>query len=296
MKYVENSWLQMNIHGGVSMVKLSIFADEISTDLTEQLDVMEAQGIRHMELRSVWKTGSLSLSDEQKATIKAELDKRGMKVVSIATGLGKYTITDDFEPQLRDCRIAVESAKFFGCDYIRVFSYWLRDQEETAILQHRDEVMRRMKALAEVAESAGVFLGHENEKGIFGEKPAECRDILDTVASPNLKAIFDPANFVQAGVRPYEEAWPLLKKDILYFHIKDAMLETGQVTPAGEGDGGVKEILREKLVDEGWEGVLSLEPHLRVPGPDGEHSGALAAAKAADALKRVLDELGVAYE
>ena len=278
------------------MVILSIFADEISQDLNEQLDVMQAQGIRHMELRSVWKTGSLRLTDEQRATIKAELDKRGMAVASIATGLGKYEITAPFDAELRDCEVAIRSAKYFGTDKIRVFSYWQKVEGKGDILEYRDEVMRRMKALALMAEAEGVFLGHENEGGIYGQKPKECREILDTVANPHLKAIFDPANFVQSGVRPLQEGWPLLKDDILYFHIKDAKLDTRQVTPAGEGDGGVKEILHDKLVKEKWEGVLSLEPHLRVPGPDGEHSGPLAAAKAAGALKKVLDELGVSYE
>ena len=277
------------------MVILSAFADEISPDLNEQLDVMEAEGIRHIELRSAWKTGVLRLSEEQLATIKKETDRRGFKIASIGSGLGKYDINAPFESELNDIEIAINTAKFFGADKIRVFSYW--DKSEGGdVLAHRDTVMTRMKALAAAAQVGGVTLGHENEGHIYGEQPAQCRDILDTVNSPHLKAIFDPANFIQAGVMPYEEAWPMLKDDIVYFHIKDALRETRKVTPAGEGDGGLPQILKEKLVDEGWEGMLSLEPHLNIPGPDGEKSGPLSFKAAVDGLTKVLDDLGVKYE
>ena len=277
------------------MVILSAFADEIGPDFSEQLDVMEEEGVRHIELRSAWKTGVLQLSDEQLDTIKKEIDKRGFKIASIGSGLGKYDIYGPFEYELKSVEKAITLAKYFGADRIRVFSYWDRTGGGD-ILAHRDRVMTRMKALAAAAQVGGVTLGHENEKHIYGEKPAECREILDTVGSPHLKAIFDPANFIQAGVRPYEDAWPMLKDDVVYFHIKDALMETGKVTPAGEGDGGIPQILKEKLVDEGWEGVLSLEPHLNVPGPDGEKSGPLSFKAAADGLKKVLDDLGVKYE
>ena len=57
------------------------------------------------------------------------------------------------------------------------------------------------------------------------------------------------------------EAYEMLKPWIAYVHVKDAMFDGGQVTPAGWGDGHVKDILR-KLKDGGYSGWLSLEPHL----------------------------------
>ena len=43
--------------------------------------------------------------------------------------------------------------------------------------------------------------------------------------------------------------------------IKDAILETGRVVPAGMGDGNLEYILGE-LFKNGYDGYLSLEPHL----------------------------------
>lgn len=53
----------------------------------------------------------------------------------------------------------------------------------------------------------------------------------------------------------------MLKPYIEYVHVKDAEWESGQVVPAGHGDGNVKEILK-MLKESGYEGFLSLEPHL----------------------------------
>jgi sugar phosphate isomerase/epimerase len=46
-------------------------------------------------------------------------------------------------------------------------------------------------------------------------------------------------------------------------HIKDALFSDGSVVPAGYGDGNLEYILRE-LFASGYEGFLSLEPHLTV--------------------------------
>ncbi|MBR5508053.1 MAG: sugar phosphate isomerase/epimerase, partial [Clostridia bacterium] len=70
---------------------------------------------------------------------------------------------------------------------------------------------------------------------------------------------FDPANFVQSGVDT-KEAFNKLYPYIEYMHIKDS-LKDGLVVPAGEGDGNVEYILKE-LFAKGYDGFLSLEPHL----------------------------------
>ena len=57
------------------------------------------------------------------------------------------------------------------------------------------------------------------------------------------------------------EAYALLRPYIAYIHVKDALFDGGRVTPAGWGDGNVKEILR-GLKESGYQGYLSLEPHL----------------------------------
>lgn len=74
------------------------------------------------------------------------------------------------------------------------------------------------------------------------------------------KSRFDFANFVQAKENTLE-AYKDLKEYIAYIHVKDALLADGKVVPAGYGDGHVAEILKDLLAN-GFDGFLSLEPHL----------------------------------
>lgn len=73
-----------------------------------------------------------------------------------------------------------------------------------------------------------VFL-HDNEKGIYGDIPRRCLDIVDSVGSPNLRLVFDPANYVQCGVRPFDEAFAMVRPHLEYVHLKDAVMGSGEV-------------------------------------------------------------------
>jgi sugar phosphate isomerase/epimerase len=114
------------------------------------------------------------------------------------------------------------------------------------------------------------------------------------VNSPALRATFDAANFVQCGVRPFTDAYARLRPHLVYLQVKDALAATGEVVPAGEGDGQVRETLA-ALRDSGFEGFMSLEPHLARAGRFGGFSGPEAFTRAVRALKSVLEDLGIPW-
>jgi len=124
--------------------------------------------------------------------------------------------------------------------------------------------------------------------------PARCADLIASVGSPALRATFDAANFVQCGVRPFTDAYPLLRPHLVYVQVKDARAADGEVTPAGEGDGEMRETLR-ALRDSGFTGFMSLEPHLDLAGRHGGFSGPDKFRQAAQALKRLLGELSIGW-
>jgi len=272
------------------MFVISGFGDEISPDLVEQMDCMEALGIKHIEVRGVWGKGVLDLSDEQLARVKSEMSARGFGVSAIGSPIGKIKITDDFAEHMARFRRAIHCAKALGTDNIRIFSYFMPEGDDPAV--HRDEVMRRMRAKVELAEGEGVVCLHENERNIYGDVPQRCRDILETVDSPNLLSIFDPANYVHCGVTPYDDGWELLEKWTVYMHVKDSKLDK-TVTAAGEGDGQVAKVLRAlRPRAERTTVFLSLEPHLAHAGRMNGFSGAELFGKAARGLTNVLGQIG----
>ena len=71
-------------------------------------------------------------------------------------------------------------------------------------------------------------------------------------------------------------------------------MATGEVVPAGEGDGQVRETLA-ALRDSGFEGFVSLEPHLAQAGRCGGFSGPEGFARASQSLKLILNELGISW-
>jgi sugar phosphate isomerase/epimerase len=241
------------------MWTLSGFIDEISPDFTEQCKVAAGLGLKYAELRSAWDVNILDLNPDHLGVMKETLAAYGLQVSSIGSPIGKIFIDEEFPPHLVRMRHAAEVAHFFDAPYVRIFSFFLRPGADPA--DHRDEVIDRMRALARVAEEADLILLHENEKEIYGDVPIRCLDIVRSVGSPHLRLAWDPANFVQVGVRPYTDGYAILRPHLEYIQIKDALAADGTVVPAGSGDGEVARTIR-ALRHDGFDGFFSLEPHL----------------------------------
>jgi sugar phosphate isomerase/epimerase len=271
---------------------LSGFADEISPSLDEQLAVLAAESIAHLELRSVWSTNVADLGDAELARFRRALDAAGVRVSAIGSPIGKIALGAPLGPELDRLRRVADIAAELGTTTVRVFSFFMPPGEPPQ--RHRQQVIDRMRALASIAEDRGLVLAHENEKEIYGDRPERCADLIAAVGSPALRATFDAANFVQCGVRPHREAYGLLRPYLVYVQVKDALAATGEVVPAGQGDGEVRETLG-ALGSEGFDGYLSLEPHLAAGGRHGGFSGPGEFRRAARALKELLGELSLPW-
>lgn len=266
---------------------LTGFGDEISPELTEQLDVLAAEGIRHLELRGIWGKNVLDLADEEVTRARDILDARGFAVSAIASPIGKVPLDADFDSHLARFEIALERARRFGARYIRVFSFY---PPEAGGTMEGAEVVRGLSILASRAEEEGIILLLENDEELYGALPERALEIVEGVGSPALRLAFDPANFVRCGVRPFDRAWPLLAGHVEYVHIKDARTSDGSIRLAGQGDGQLPELLAD-LRARGYEGFLSLEPHLSVAGKASGFSGPALFTDAIRALKSLLAAL-----
>jgi sugar phosphate isomerase/epimerase len=272
------------------MWTLSGFADEISPDLDEQVATLQAEDMQYLELRGVWDKNVAELSDDEVRRVRATLERAGIAVSAIGSPIGKINISDDFEPHYRAFQRVLDIAHQLNAPYIRIFSFFLPQQEDPS--QYRNAVLDRLERIVRLAEGTGVTLVHENEKQIYGDTPERCHDLLSSINSPTLRATWDPANFVQCGVRPYPDGYNLLRPFIAYVHVKDARLADGQVVPAGEGDGEVRKTIR-ALRDSGFDGFFSLEPHLAKAGAFSGFSGPDLFRLATQRFKTVLREEGI---
>lgn len=273
------------------MIRLSAFADEISPEPGEQLDVLDRHGIKHVEFRSIFGTNVLDLSDAQHDAFRALLTSRGFGLSAIGSPVGKIKIDEPFEPHLERFARALDLADFYQTPRVRVFSYYIPEGVDRDDV--RDEVVRRMREKARIAEDRGVALYLENEKGIYGDTAPRVLDLLQSVDSSSLACAFDPANFLEVG-QPIDEAWTLLRPKMLHFHVKDFDESTHKNVPAGQGQGQIPDLIAD-AVSSGYDGFCTLEPHLVVAEAMYGFTGPERFGDAANALKSELDRRGIPY-
>jgi 3-dehydroshikimate dehydratase len=276
-----------------ALITLSAFADEIGPEPADQFDLLLRCGIRHVELRSAWKTNVLDLTDDQIATIQQLLRQRGMGLSAIGSPIGKVKITDPWEPHRKRFERAIDLAHRFQTPNIRIFSYYPAD-DGRPWADHRPEVLRRMRTKTEMAAKAGLRLLHENESRIYGEDPIRVLDLLRSVDHPALRAAYDPANYVHGGYDPLN-AWHMTKDYTAHLHIKDWIHGQEKGVATGAGQGKIAEVLTDAL-QMGYRGFATLEPHLLGGGPTGGVTGPELFPQAVDALVQTLDRLGFPHD
>ena len=240
------------------MTKYSIFAfaDEADSLIPGQIEAMKRNGLKGLEIRNVDGTNITDISLEKAKEVHKLLSDNGLVTWSIGSPIGKQKIAKDFAPELERFKHTLELAHELKAGNIRLFSFFMPKDEDPAI--YRNEVIDRMGQFVEVARGSGINLCHENEKGIYGDIADRCLDLHQQL--PELKGIFDPANFVQCHDDTIR-GWQLLKDHIHYLHIKDALIN-GDVVPAGHGAGNVAYIVKEFLAQGGE--AMTIEPHLRI--------------------------------
>lgn len=282
--------------------RLSAFGDEVAESLEDQCRALAAQDVGLVELRSAWGTNVGDFDAALCERAAKVLRDAGIGVSAIGSPLGKVPAQEDPEEEAPRLERCLDAAERLGTRLVRVFSYYVLGEYAAM----RETVLRRVEAMAAAARRRNLVLVLENESWIYGDLPDRCLDLLRSVDSPSLRFAFDPANFVQCGADPME-AWPLLRPYVAHFHIKDAVpvdrsgLEPypapvphdrlmDSVRPAGEGTGRLPELLQ-ALAADGYEGVLTLEPHLAGRFPDLDGAGRLGVA--ASALRKVLAGAGL---
>lgn len=242
-------------------ILISGFSDEISSELDKQLEVVSNLGMNYISLRGIdgKNIGDFTV-DEIKESVLPRLQKWNIGVSCIGSPIGKVFVNDEdgFEKQKTMLDTLCQISQLLDCKYIRIFSFYIPKGEEAD--PYKDEVIQKLKQFVEIAEKYNVILLHENEKDIYGDIARRCDEILKAVDSPNFKAIFDFANFVQCG-EDTQDCYDLLKSEVEYIHIKDAVTSDKQNVVCGTGEGKIPEILAQAITS-GYKGFLDLEPHL----------------------------------
>lgn len=240
------------------MKKLNIyaFADEASPDIDGQIAAMKRNGLQGLEIRGVDGKNISDITLQKAKEVKEKLDAAGLTVWSVGSPIGKIDVDGNIPAHFEKLKHTLTAANVLGAKNIRLFSFFMPNGKNPD--DYTERVIELVGEMTEICGSYGVNACHENEKGIFGDNAGRCLKLYKSV--PDLKGVFDFANFIQCGVDTVK-AWNMLKAYIYYIHIKDA-LPNGTVVTAGNGNGNIPIIVKEFLAMGGEN--FTVEPHLTV--------------------------------
>lgn len=262
------------------MMYLTGFADEAAERIDGQIRAIKALGWSHIELRSVNGKNITDISDAEFEEVAGKLSANNISVNAFGSTIANWgkSILEPMDKDLEEAGRAIPRMKALGTKYLRIMSYGvLRDREPDD--QMLEERVRRLRIILDLFDREGLQALHENCANYGGMGWQFTRRLIDEL--PDLRLIFDTANPATTLDRSKPKPWPTqsawefyreLKDFIVHVHIKDgrfiadnpgSIFEDAEYVWPGEGDADVKRIVAD-LIQNGYEGGLSIEPHLSV--------------------------------
>ena len=262
------------------MIKLTGIADEAGSSLDVQIKAHKELGWDSIESRVVELDGVKgNLHEIPDATfdkVVARLEEAGMGVCGFGSLIGNWAkkITDDFSITEAEINRAIPRMQRLGAKMIHVMSYAVCKTDAGADLEEQfaDERIARMRTINQRFADAGITVLHENCMNWGGMSPSYVKRMAEAV--PGMKWVFDTGNpvFIDDRDRPgqKQDAWEMyqaVKPFMAHVHVKDGRWvkekNDAEYTYPGEGDGQTRRIM-EDLVKTGYNGYISIEPHVAV--------------------------------
>ena len=261
---------------------LTGFTDESGHDIDNQIRATKKLGWSNIECRRVSIHGGeaanlTDISDDDFDIVAGKLEDAGIRINCFGSAIANWA-KHVSKPQSEDSSLAeslraIPRMQRLGSPLVRIMSYAVL-KENGPDDQMFDERIRRLNEIVPQFLDAGLQPVHENCMNYGGMGADYTLKLLDAV--PGLKLVFDTGNPVFTKDRSYPEPYPMqdpwkfyqaVKEHIVYVHIKDGVFlhNEDRVTYSwpGEGSGDVRAIVKD-LLDSGYDGGFSMEPHLQV--------------------------------
>ncbi|OPZ17201.1 MAG: Xylose isomerase-like TIM barrel [candidate division BRC1 bacterium ADurb.BinA364] len=266
---------------------LTGFADEAANDIDGQIRATRELGWSRIEARSASGSSEHShgvnihdIPDAEFDQVCAKLAAADVRINCFGSAIANSStpIDEPFEITLQKVERAIARMKRLNVKLIRIMSYGLiKGQGPQG--QKKEERFRRMREFVGRFLDAGIQPVHENCMNYGGTGWTSTLEMLEAV--PGLKLVFDTGNpqftddWSKRPPYPKQSAWEFyshVKEHIAYVHIKDGRFVKENPDPSGvfpisdwtwpgEGEGDVRRILKD-LLDSGYDGGISIEPHL----------------------------------
>lgn len=260
----------MDRHKHAAMI-FTGFTDEAADNLDGQILAIQALGWQYLSARTFNGQNIHEVSDYEFDLICEKLTANHIKVAEFGTLIGNWakSIQSDWAISLAEVDRCIPRMQKLGVQYARIMSY---AQEPWGDEQYEQERFKRLRAITERFEAAGLLALHENCMNWGGFSPEHTLRLLEEV--PNLKLVFDTGNPIFQRDRSKSEPCPWqdsfafyqqVKEAIVHVHIKDATMPSQGEEPVytfpGKGDAQLEAIL-EDLIKSNYQGFIAIEPHI----------------------------------
>jgi sugar phosphate isomerase/epimerase len=266
-------------------VKLAIFSDDLAADFRTAARLAAGHGLHGIGVRNVWGRRAEQLSAQEMHELRRIAGDHGLEISALGSQFGRDVHLDDGaalkRAESRLARMAAHAA-VLGTPRIRIFTLWLRGQDELSEWARRPAYPGCLDALAErlapsvaIAEDAGVTLMIELEGASYVGTVSEARQLLERVASTALALCWDVANGWWSGEPPVPDGLEAARG----LPIADVQTKEVRADPAdpsrasferpvvGEGDVPYRTILR-TLAERGYDGYVTAERVYHPRDPD----------------------------
>lgn len=248
------------------MFRTAIITDEISQNLETAVSLAKEYKLDGVEIRSVWNKDPFSLTEEEGKEIRRIVADAGLEICGISAPFYKCSLDrpEEIRAHREGLTRCIKLAKQWHTGIIRGFPFW-KCQDSGARLA---EIAEQFRAPAKQMLEEGLTLAVESDPGVNACSGAQLARIVDEIACPAVKALWDPGNDIYAPEEeiPYPDGYAALQGRIAHVHVKDAVKDQeGKAVGCCLGDGLVdwKGQLAALKADR-YEGWLVLEPHYRL--------------------------------
>jgi sugar phosphate isomerase/epimerase len=256
----------------LSQIKLGITTDEIDDDVLTAAKFLREHNLKWAEIRNIWGPYNTSQPVEKVREAQRILDENGIRVSIEGTGFFKIPLPAEtaegqkiLEGQWKLLDAAMERAKVFGTDKLRIFTFMLAKGESPSERSYA----RIDELLGEAAKRAkGFRLAVENIGGGHVATGAQAGELLKRVKLANVGITWDPNNAGESGEHSFPDGYRKLDPArIFHVHLRDYKHQTdGKVvwTAVGQGEFDNLGQIRALLKD-GYKETFTLETHWRDP-------------------------------
>ncbi len=281
--------------GPMERAILSVITDEVSDSLEEAAAFALAQGLRHVELRTIGGINLMAMEDAEISRVRKALDRLALRVIAFASPLLKWGVSgepapgsvrthgyvaDRHAPPSDRYRRAFEICRLLGADRLRVFTF-LREPPPAPA-----DLATALAELVTLSRQFGTKICVEHESVCSVGSIGEVDRFLAAHRQPEIHLLLDPGNFAEAGDEPGVVPGPWRER-VGHIHVKDFNPARRTFHPVGEGSVDFRSCFESLKAKDGIAIGVSLETHC-------PQEKIAASTRSLQALRRLLGEIGIA--